>query len=398
MPARRMCPWQRSPPRVHPGYNQPPKNILDVMRAPSPPEPAVSPTHDAILLVSWQDYPSISRVATPFLRLAGVRVEPKNHSKHDTPGGYGITPCATGFELVHIADGAQIHVALPAGACPGEPVWSADGKRFAFVNIAPESVELWIGDAKTGEVHQVPGARLNPMFDDEMQWMPDQKTLLVKLVPEGMGAPPPEPIVPIGPSIQETEGQKGQSSTYENRDTLGNKHDEDRLRLLRGLATRLGRCGHRQQSRLSESRRITNRSIPRRMVSTSSSPRSTSPIPTSPLTIAFPKEVEVWDVSERSHVLTHTIASLPLADRVPIHGVPVGPRDFSWRATEPATLVWAEALDGGDWNVNVPARDKSRASQGAVQLTRRRNHADRAALCRLRLERTTEHRALERVR
>src|SRR5580692_8948782 len=56
------------------GYNQPPKNILDVMHAPSPPVPRVSPTEDAILLISWQDYPSISRVATPFLRLAGVRV------------------------------------------------------------------------------------------------------------------------------------------------------------------------------------------------------------------------------------------------------------------------------------------------------------------------------------
>jgi len=128
---------------------------------------------------------------------------------------------------VHIADAAQIHVALPEGACPGAPMWAADGKRFSFVNIAPESVELWIGDAKTGEVHLIPGARLNPMFDHEMRWMPDQKTLLVKLAPNGMGAPPPEPIVPIGPSIQETEGQKGQSSTYENRDTLGSKHDED---------------------------------------------------------------------------------------------------------------------------------------------------------------------------
>src|ERR1700683_1166904 len=209
------------------GYNLPPKNILDVMLAPSPPRPEVSPTQDAILLISWRDYPSISRVATPFLRLAGARVEPRNHSKHDTPGGYGITPCARSFELVHIADGAQIHVALPAGACPGEQRWAADGKRFAFANIAPESVELWIGDARTGEAHRVPGARLNPMFDEEMHWMPDQKTLLVKLVPKGMGAPPPEPIVPIGPSIQETQGEKGQSSTYENRDTLGSKHDED---------------------------------------------------------------------------------------------------------------------------------------------------------------------------
>ncbi len=101
------------------GYNLPPKNILDVMKAPSPPQPMVSPTHDTILLVSWQDYPSISRVATPFLRLAGVRVEPKNHSKHDTPGGYGITPCATGFDVVHVADGSQVHVALPAGRVSG---------------------------------------------------------------------------------------------------------------------------------------------------------------------------------------------------------------------------------------------------------------------------------------
>src|SRR5580704_13903814 len=154
------------------GYDLPPKNILDVMRAPSPPVPDVSPSRDAILLISWQDYPSISRVATPFLRLAGARVEPRNHSKHDTPGGYGITACARNFELVHVADGAQIHVALPAGACPGGPMWAADGKRFAFVNIAPESVELWIGDAGTGEAHRVLGARLNPMFDEEMHWMP----------------------------------------------------------------------------------------------------------------------------------------------------------------------------------------------------------------------------------
>jgi hypothetical protein len=56
------------------GYDKPPKNILDVMHAPSPPIPVVSPTQDSILLVSWQDYPSIYRVATPFLRLAGVRV------------------------------------------------------------------------------------------------------------------------------------------------------------------------------------------------------------------------------------------------------------------------------------------------------------------------------------
>jgi len=43
---------------------------------------------------------------------------------------------------------------------------------------------------------------------------------------------------------------------------------------------------------------------------------------------------------------------------VPVRGVPVGPRDFDWRANAPATLVWPEALDQGDWKVNVPQRDK----------------------------------------
>ena len=70
------------------GYDQPPRNILDVLHAPAPPTPSVSPTRQAMLLVSWQEFPPMSRVATPYLKLAGARIEIANHSKHDTPGGY----------------------------------------------------------------------------------------------------------------------------------------------------------------------------------------------------------------------------------------------------------------------------------------------------------------------
>src|SRR5262249_46285806 len=69
----------------------------------------------------------------------------------------------------------------------------------------------------------------------------------------------------------------------------------------------------------------------------------------------FPHDVEIWD---RSGKCVYQLASLPLADQVPINGVPTGPRDYRWRPTEPATLIWVEALDGGDPKAKVPHRDR----------------------------------------
>ena len=327
------------------------------MHAPEPPRPFVSPTGDNILLVAEQQYPSIDRVATPFLRLAGVRVEPANHSKHDTPGGYGITPCASSYEVVHVADSKSTPVTLPSGACPGPPSWSADGKLFAFANIAASSVELWIGDAVTGAIHPVSGVALNPMFGNDFQWLGGTHTLLVKLVPAGLGPIPTAPAAASGPGIQESIGGKGASSTYEVRDTLTNKHDEDvfdyfadsQLALVDAGAGTIDPIGkpasYLEVAPAPDAKHILVTSIHRPYSYVTTYDR-------------FPKNVEVWDIGDPHAVASHTLFSLPLADRVPVHGVPAGPRDFSWRATDPATLVWAEALDGGDWNQTVPNRDK----------------------------------------
>src|SRR5580765_6839138 len=97
------------------GYDKPPQHVLDVLHAPSPPSPYVSPTADRILLVSWVKYPPITQVAEPFLRLAGVRVEPRTRRKHDTRGGYGIAPCAQSFTLVDIGTSRETPVTLPPG-------------------------------------------------------------------------------------------------------------------------------------------------------------------------------------------------------------------------------------------------------------------------------------------
>jgi dipeptidyl aminopeptidase/acylaminoacyl peptidase len=336
------------------GYDQPPKHVLDVLHAPAPPQPYTSPTRDTILLVSWVDYPSIAQVAEPYLKLAGVRVEPKTRRKHDTPGGYGVAPCARSFALVDIATGRETPVSLPAGGCADGISWTADGKRFAFRNTSATAVELWIGEVATGTARRLGDIRLNPMLGSSHQWLADQKTLLVKLVPDTAGAPPAGSVVATGPSIQETDGKSGESSTYETRDTLSNKHDEalfeyygtSQLALVdaaTGTVTKLGKPAvFTEVETAPDNDHILVTAIKK---------------PYSYIVTAdrFAHDVEVWD---HTGAVTRALAQLPVADRVPIHGVPTGPRNFEWRSNEPATLVWTEALDGGDWNVKVPARDK----------------------------------------
>jgi dipeptidyl aminopeptidase/acylaminoacyl peptidase len=372
-PAQAPAPPSADPPLAAAisGYDQPPKNVLDVLHAPSPPQPYVSPTYDTILLVSWVEYPPIEQVAEPFLRLAGVRVEPRTRRKHDTPGGYGVTQCARSFALVDVATSRETRVALPTGGCADGVAWSADGKRFAFRNTSSDAVELWIGEAATGTTRRLGDARLNPMLDGALQWMADQNSLLVKLVPDHPGTPPTVSVLADGPRIQETDGEAGESSTYEPRDTLASKHDEDvfeyyataQLALVNATTAAITRIGKPavldQVEAAPDGDHI--------LVTTIRRPYSYVTTYT-----RFAHDIEVWD---RTGQVTRVLAQLPVADRVPIHGVPTGPRGFAWRSTEPATLTWAEALDGGDWNTKVPARDKvvlQRApfTSPAVEVTR----------------------------
>ena len=69
----------------------------------------------------------------------------------------------------------------------------------------------------------------------------------------------------------------------------------------------------------------------------------------------FPQEIDVWNL--KGDVVRH-IATLPSSEGVPIRGVRTGPRGVSWRPGTPATLVWAEALDGGDPRSKAEFQDR----------------------------------------
>jgi dipeptidyl aminopeptidase/acylaminoacyl peptidase len=333
------------------GYDLPPQYVLDVLHAPAPPRPILSPTRASALLVAWVEYPPMAQVAEPYLKLAGVRVEPRTRRKHDTPGGYGVAPCAQTLSVVDVATRRETPVALPPGGCADGFSWAPDGMTYAFRNTSADAVELWAG-SRDGQAHRIGSVRLNPMLGSPLQWAPDNKTLLVKAVPDGVGAAPATEAATEGPRIQESAGG-GEFSTYEARDTLRNQADAALFEyygtsqlafvdLASGAVTRVGAPAVSTDVRLSpDGQHI--------LVTLLRKPYSYA------VTYGrFAHDVEVWD---RAGAAT-PLARLPVAENVPIHGVPTGPREHDWRPTEPATLVWAEALDGGDWKASVPARDK----------------------------------------
>ncbi len=322
-------------------YQKPPARVLRALHAPPPPDVFVSPTRDVIILATPVRYPPIAWLAEPVITLAGSRLNPR------TQGPHGVSSWSA-FTLVRVADRTQQKVSLPPGAKASSPQWSANGKQFAFELYGTDAVELWIGEVATAKVRRIPSVRLNPFLGYELQWLPDEKYLLAKLAVKGKGARP-EPTAPVGPRVEETSG----SSTSERRAGLRGPHEVElfeyfgtsQLAIIDVATGVVGPYGKPGVYRVV----LSSPDDKNLLVESLHQPFSAFTSPD-----GFPTDVEIWSTGG----LVTKVASLPRSDAVPVQGVAVGPRDFVWRPTEPATLIWTEALDGGDWKATVPSRDR----------------------------------------
>lgn len=326
------------------GYKKPPKQVLDILNAPVTPGASVSPTRDNILLSTGLRYPPLADLALPVLRIGGRRINPASNSPFRFQYSIGLT-------LKRIADGSEIKIDVPAGAKISGLEWSDDGKHFAFLNTTPNRVEVWVGNTTTGKIHNLKGVTINSAIGNPLAWMPDNRTLLVQLVPANRGPAPPTPTVPDEPNTQESSGRPGPVRTYE--DLLKSPHDE---KLYEYYTT--------SQLALvdSVSGRATPFGQPAIIHGVDAAPGGQHLLVTRlrrPFSYlfpdgAFPRDVEVWDTKGK---LVYKVASLPLADQVPINGVIDGPRSVRWRPNEPAALVWVKALDEGNPRKKVAHRD-----------------------------------------
>jgi dipeptidyl aminopeptidase/acylaminoacyl peptidase len=329
-------------------YKQPAKPVLEALRALPTPAISVSPQRDYAILAQAVRYPSINEVAQPMLRLAGIRIDSNTNGMH-------LAANYLSFTIRRLSDGAEIKVALPQDAKLGEPIWSPDGKQFAFTNTTPGGIELWIGVTGTGQSRRIEGVRINGVMvggGRPIEWMGDNRTLLVRLVPAGRGPVPAEITIPKGPHVQESLGNAGPAPTYE--DLLSTPHDED---LFDYYAT--------SQLAYFDSATGKTASFGTPAIYTTLRPspdqdhllvgRLHKPYSYQLPARAFPEDIEVWN---REAEVEYTVANLPLADQVPLAGVRTGPRSIEWLPEQSATLTWVEALDGGNPKEIAPHRDK----------------------------------------
>jgi dipeptidyl aminopeptidase/acylaminoacyl peptidase len=279
------------------------------------------------------------------LRLAGARIDPGSNGPH-RPQHY------TGITVKQIADGSEFNVATPAGARWWSPEWSPDGRSFTLTNATRQGTELWVGSVDSPRLRRIDGVRVNATLGDAVRWMPGSKSLVAALMPPERGPEPKPPAAPRGPNIQETTGKSGPMRTWQDMlsspadEALFDYHATSEVAIVdaaTGAITRLGAAGlHDSISPSPDGNYILLRRFKR---------------PYSYLHpyFEFPRELQVWD---RKGKLAYRVADLPLQDRVPIEGVPTGPRSVHWHPVEPATLLWLEALDEGDPRKKVAHRDK----------------------------------------
>lgn len=330
-----------------PVYRTPPQELADLALAPPTPEVSLGPDEEWLLVAERPGLPPVEQLARRELRLAGRRINPRTF-------GPSRGRFVSDLRLVRVADGTERAVeGLPPEPRIDDLAWSPDGSRIAFTHTGDEAIELWVLEVATGEARRVTDARLNLTTRVEPVWFPDGRELLVTLVPEDPGPEPEEPAVPSGPVIQQNVGKKAPARTYQ--DLLEDAHDEALFehyftsRLARvaldGTVTRLGEPGIVGKADPSPDGRYV-------LVATVDRPYSYL-VPMG----RFPYRVEVLD---RDGGLVREIADLPLAEEVPIPfgSVPTGPREFEWRADADATLLWAEALDGGDAGKEADERDR----------------------------------------
>ena len=325
-------------------YQQPPKAIADLLLAKPTPSVSIDGKAEWMLLSTPYSYPSVEELARPEFRIAGLRINPDNFSP-------SRKTFISSFALKNIKTGKIATITgLPSPLFAADTTWNPGQTKISFTQTTSKGVDLYIIDLATLKAVKVNKQPLNVVLGKGTTWI-DGTILLYRVATKPASSIPVKPLMPKGPSIQESLGKAAPNPTYQ--DLIKTPFDEQLFEFLatsqliqykNGVQTPIGQPAIYTAIRVSPDKKYL-------LQETISKPFSYL-VPFE----GFPATVKITDLSGKS---IKVLANLPSTE-----GRPSGydntqniPRDYDWRDDEAATITWAQPLDSGLIKKQVPFHD-----------------------------------------
>jgi len=329
-------------------YQKPSKEILELADYQRAPTVNMDSKKEYMLLSYRNTYKTLDDLNQEEMRLGGLRINPTTNIS-------STVTYINNLKLRKVKDKNEIQVkGLPENARIANVSWSPNEKKIAFTNTTNSGVELWIIDVVSATATKITSDNLNANLGSPFNWMTDNETLLVKVLPKNR-----KPLIdekknlPKGPTVSTADGSKSQNRTFQ--DLLKNKTDEANFESL--VTSELYKISIYGKAELfkaddiyaGESFSPDGKYL---MLTTIQKPFSYI-VPLS----RFPQKSIVYDASGKEIKIVNEVALNEIMPKG-FSSVRKGKRSMSWRSDKPASLSYVEALDEGDQAKEVPYRDE----------------------------------------
>ena len=329
-------------------YQKPPKEILDLVDVKLAPYTLIDDARENIIFLYRDSYKSIDELSKEEMRLAGLRIDPKTN----------IGSRVTYYNEIKIQRIGS-DVIVPVKGLPKTPRlsnfrWSPKQRYLAMTNTTNDGVEAWYIDIKESKAKRLTKATVNANMGDAINWFADGKAILVKMILEDRKKLiDSSKTVPVGATISESDGKKAQNRTYQ--DLLKNKNDEFNFeQLARSELVKVNLGGRKSDWLAAGMYGSVELSPDGKFVLVTEYKKPFSYL------VPYSRFPFTQSVYSKSGKLVETIADVPLIEDLPkgFMAVREGRRNIQWRSDKPSSLVFTEALDGGDPENKVEHRDQ----------------------------------------
>ena len=329
-------------------YQKPSASILQLADFERAPSVAMDSKKEYMLLTYRATYKTLDELSQEEMRLGGLRINPITNIS-------STMTYINNLKIRKIKDKNEIQVkGLPENAKIAYLTPSPDETKIAFTNTTATGVELWVLDKATATANKLTEAVLNANTGSPINWYRDSKNILTKqLLKNRPSLIDPKKDLPKGPIVSNSDGKASQNRTFQ--DLLKNPTDETNFENL--ITSEYYSVGIDGTSKLiKKANQYVGESFSPDgnylMITTLKKPYSYI-VPMN----RFPMTTEVYDLNGN---LVKTINESPLMEIMPkgFMAVKKGKRNISWRTDEAATILFVEALDGGDPATKVDFRDE----------------------------------------